>query len=152
LNASAADYFWQRKSPQTERSQRLTILKYFLQRSPRPGSTKRQRILTASAVSHLNTFGKEEVLCLVAPKDKEYLNANAVNHLNTFSKEEVLCQVAPKGGKAARLVQRVPAHESGHPCGAIHAQKVGRQVDTRVARTKVYLGSNQVLIIDKVIK
>jgi hypothetical protein len=44
----------------------------------------------------LNTFGKEEVLGQVAPKDKENLNASAANHLNTFGKEEVLCQVAPK--------------------------------------------------------
>jgi hypothetical protein len=80
------------------------------------------------------------------------LNANAAYHLNTFGKEEVLCQVAPKGGEAARLVQRVPAHESGHPGGAVHAQKVGRQVDTGVARTKVYLGGNQVLIIAKLIE
>ncbi len=99
--------------------------------------------LNANAVNHLNTFGKEEDLGQVAPKDLEYFNAKAAYHLNTFGKEEVLGQVAPKGGKAARLVQRVPAHESGHPGGAIHAQKVGRQVDTRVARTKVYLESNQ---------
>jgi hypothetical protein len=52
--------------------------------------------LNANAANHLNTFGKEEVLSQVAPKDKEYLNAKAANHLNTFGKEEVLSQVAPE--------------------------------------------------------
>ncbi len=63
-----------------------------------PGIIKRQSILeNANAANHLNTFGNEEVLCQVAPKDEEYLNANAANYLNnTFGKEEVLGQVAPE--------------------------------------------------------
>ena len=85
------------------------------------------------AIMNLNTFGIPLNYFWPLPE------VTFGPYLNTFGKEKVLGQVAAEGGEATRLLQQVAAHEGRHACGAVDPQQVGRQVDARMARTKVHL-------------
>jgi hypothetical protein len=45
----------------------------------------------------------------------------------------------PEGLEAANLVEDATSHEAGHPCGAVDAEQIGREVDAGVTCAKIHL-------------